>query len=87
MELIHYESRYENQNDYDYLDDDELMHYGVKGMHWGIRRYQNKDGSLTPLGKELAKQEKSEEEEKVKSQYDKKDCWNRSKDPKVERKA
>ena len=29
----------------------ELYHYGVKGMKWGIRRYQNKDGSLTNLGK------------------------------------
>lgn len=28
----------------------ELMHYGVKGMKWGVRRYQNKDGSLTPEG-------------------------------------
>lgn len=28
-----------------------LCHYGVKGMKWGIRRYQNKDGSLTPEGK------------------------------------
>lgn len=29
----------------------ELYHHGVKGMRWGIRRYQNKDGSLTPAGK------------------------------------
>lgn len=30
---------------------DELIHWGVKGMRWGIRRYQNKDGSLTSAGK------------------------------------
>ena len=29
----------------------ELKHWGVKGMKWGQRRYQNKDGSLTPAGR------------------------------------
>lgn len=29
-----------------------LTHAGVKGMKWGVRRYQNKDGTLTPEGKE-----------------------------------
>ena len=29
---------------------DYLMHHGVKGQKWGIRRYQNPDGSLTPEG-------------------------------------
>ena len=29
----------------------ELYHHGVKGMRWGVRRYQNKDGSLTLAGK------------------------------------
>lgn len=28
-----------------------LAHHGVKGMKWGVRRYQNKDGSLTADGK------------------------------------
>lgn len=28
-----------------------LAHHGILGMKWGLRRYQNKDGSLTPAGK------------------------------------
>lgn len=31
--------------------DNELKHWGIKGMKWGERRYQNKDGSLTDAGK------------------------------------
>lgn len=29
----------------------ELSHHGIKGQRWGVRRYQNPDGSLTPEGK------------------------------------
>lgn len=36
----------------------EIYHHGIKGMKWGIRRYQNPDGSLTPAGqKRLAKKD------------------------------
>lgn len=31
--------------------DDELLHFGIKGQKWGVRRYENEDGTLTEAGK------------------------------------
>lgn len=56
------------------MENPELKHYGVLGMKWGIRRYQNKDGSLTRAGKkrqaanlEKAKQDEIREREEKRS--------------------
>ena len=44
---------------------DYLCHYGVKGMKWGVRRYQNADGTLTDAGKKRSSKAASEKTELV----------------------
>lgn len=50
---------------------DELQHWGIKGMKWGVRRYQNKDGSLTPAGKKRMYREQFDMEGKEKKEQKK----------------
>ena len=47
----------------------ELYHHGIKGQRWGVRRYQNPDGTLTDLGKKKAsyRQIKNDKREYIKS--------------------
>ena len=54
------------------MNNAELYHHGVKGQRWGIRRYQNKDGSLTAYGKKRYAKElaKLEAEKKRVRQYE-----------------
>ena len=35
----------------DQLDVDYISHHGIKGMHWGVRRFEDENGHLTPAGK------------------------------------
>lgn len=60
----------EYNNCYRMRSNEELYHYGVKGQKWGVRRYQNKDGSLTPAGrKHQARQEYKAERNAAKAKY------------------
>lgn len=47
----------------DYLDKPDpqtfIAHHGIKGQKWGVRRFQNADGSLTKAGKERYNEQNS----------------------------
>ena len=50
------------------MSEHELIHYGVKGMKWGVRRYANKDGSLTDVGKKRYERDQRENAGKKKGE-------------------
>lgn len=47
------------------MSENYIQHYGIKGMKWGVRRYQNKDGSLTPAGKKRISKEYKKLSDKI----------------------
>ena len=50
--------------DDDLKHSDVLEHHGIKGQRWGVRRYQNPDGSLTAAGKKRQERNEKREEKK-----------------------
>lgn len=59
--------------------EDALIHYGIKGQKWGVRRYQNKDGSYTNAGKAAKNREKAAEHRRYAEDYNPKNYIGKSK--------
>ena len=52
------------------MENNQLYHHGILGMKWGVRRFQNKDGSLTKAGKKRYGDDSDEQKAKKKSVKD-----------------
>ncbi len=58
----------------------ELCHWGIKGMKWGVRRYQNKDGTLTAAGRKHYGEGNAGEDAEPKVEYAPKRTGGRAED-------
>lgn len=50
------------------MENNTLQHHGILGMKWGVRRFQNKDGSLTSAGKKRRADDSDTDENKQKQE-------------------
>lgn len=55
-----------------FISQNELYHHGIKGMKWGVRRYQNEDGSLTAAGKKRYDDDSTGSDKRLSSNSDSK---------------
>ena len=55
-----------------FVSQNELYHYGIKGMRWGVRRFQKEDGSLTAAGKKRYDDDLTDSDKRVSSNSDSK---------------
>ena len=56
---------------YEFIRESDLTHHGIKGQKWGIRRFQNEDGSLTNAGRQRysAAEVQKLEKKAIKNEY------------------
>jgi len=69
---------------------EDICHYGVLGMKWGVRRYQNEDGSLTAAGKkryELEDKTKQKQIDRIDLMYTRANKWTNRKIEKLDTKG
>ena len=55
-----------------FISQNELYHHGIKGMRWGVRRFQNEDGSLTSAGKKRYDDDSTGSDKRLSSNSDSK---------------